>query len=74
MDRSIDGLINYHFDNLEELEKVEGMSFETKARLADRMIRTIWGGAQVNLAYKKMLVRAPDIAKSKDRGLTFNQQ
>jgi hypothetical protein len=66
MDRDITGVTNFLFDQLEEVDKRSDMEFEKKLKNADVILRHIWKAANLNLAYKKMLLQAPDIAQNQD--------
>lgn len=62
VERNIVGVTNYLFDQLEETERQE-MEFTQKVATADLIIKNIWKGAALNLAYKRMMLQAPEIAK-----------
>ncbi len=66
MERDITGVTNFLFDQLEEVDKRTDMEFEKKIKNVDVLLRHIWKAANANLAYKKMLLQAPDIAQNQE--------
>ena len=66
INRDINGVTDFLFDQLEELDNRKDIEFDKKLKNMDMVLKNIWKAAGMNLAYKQMMLRAPDIAKNRD--------
>jgi len=63
--RDANGVIDFLFDKIEEVDGREDVDFEKKIKLLDTMLKHVWNAGRLNMAYKALMLRAPDIAKNK---------
>jgi hypothetical protein len=54
------------FDKLEEIDAREDLEFKDKIKLFDQILKNIWQAGRANMEYKKLMLRAPDIAQNRD--------
>lgn len=66
MNRDINGIIDHLLDEVDDLNKVKDLDREKKIRMTDMLLRNVWKGASLNLQHKKLALRAPEIAQSKE--------
>jgi hypothetical protein len=62
--RDINGVTDFLFDKIEEVDARTDMEFDKKLRSMDMLLKNVWKAAGMNLAYKQMMLRAPDIAQN----------
>lgn len=60
--RDANGVIDFMFDQLEEIDARTDVEFEKKIRLFDTMLKHVWNAGRMNLQFKALTLRSPDIA------------
>jgi hypothetical protein len=63
--RTTDGLQDFFFEQMETISARADIEHEKKVKLYDTLARHIWNGARLNLQYKQLMMKAPDIAKNR---------
>lgn len=64
--RDLAGVNDFIFDQLDAIQEYKDMDPLSKARLTDLYLRNMWKGATVNLQHKKLAMRSPEVASSRD--------
>lgn len=62
--RDANGVMDFLFDKLEEVDTRDDVEFEKKIKMFDTMLKHVWNAGRLNLQYKNLMMRAPDIAKN----------
>lgn len=63
--RDANGVMDFLFDKLEEVDQRTDVEFEKKIKLFDMMLKNVWAAGRLNMQYKALMMRAPDIAQNK---------
>jgi hypothetical protein len=66
INRDINGVTDFLFDQIEEVDGRKDMEFDKKLRAIDTLLKHVWKAAGANLAYKQMMLRAPDMAQNRE--------
>lgn len=64
INRDVNGVVDFLFDKLEETDRRDDVEFKEKIKMVDILLRNVWKGARMNLDYKALMMRAPDIAQN----------
>ena len=64
--RDANGVMDFLFDTLEKIDQREDVELKEKVKMFDVMLKNVWHAGRLNMAYKSLLLRAPDIAKNKE--------
>ena len=64
IERNINGVIDHLMNKVEEVDHIQDMDFAQKMKITNQIVNSIWRGASLNLQHKKLLARAPDVAKN----------
>ena len=62
--RDIEGLSDFFVDRMEELADDRDMDVEKKIKLSAICNKEIRGLASLNIQYKKLVLRSPDVARN----------
>ena len=73
INRDVNGVVDFLFDKLEEVDSRDDVEFEKKIKMFDTMLKNIWTGARLNMQFKALMMRAPDIAQNKNMVLQLGK-
>jgi hypothetical protein len=62
--RTTDGIIDHCLAKVEELDSREDMDTEKKLNLELKLLKEVREAAKLNMQYKGLLLKAPDVAKN----------
>jgi hypothetical protein len=62
--RTTDGIIDHCLAKVEELDSREDMDTEKKLNLELKLLKEVREAAKLNMQYKTLLLKAPDVAKN----------
>jgi hypothetical protein len=62
--RNTDGIIDYCLTKVEELDTREDMDIEKKSSLGLKWLKEAREAAKLNMQYKVLMMKAPDVAKN----------
>lgn len=71
--RDANGVMDFLFDKLEEVDQRTDVEFEKKIKLFDMMLKNVWAAGRLNMQYKSLMMRAPDIAKNQSMVLQLGE-
>jgi hypothetical protein len=71
--RDANGVMDFLFDKLEEVDQRTDVEFEKKIKLFDMMLKNVWAAGRLNMQYKALMQRAPDIAQNKSMVLQLGE-
>lgn len=64
IERNINGVVDFCIAKVEEIDGRDDMDIEKKSRMMLAFFKEVRGYMTANLAYKKLLITAPDVAKN----------
>ena len=62
--RTTDGIIDHCLAKVEELDQREDMDVEKKLNLELKLLKEVREAARLNMQFKTLMMRAPDVAKN----------
>ena len=62
--RNVDGIVDYCLQKVEEIDSRDDMDAEKKAKIGLAYLKEVRGFVGANLAYKKLMVTSPDVARN----------
>jgi hypothetical protein len=62
--RNTDGIIDYCLSKVEEIDSRDDMDMEKKLGLGLKMLKEAREAAKLNMQYKVLMMKAPDVAKN----------
>ena len=62
--RTTDGIIDHCLAKVEELDQREDMDVEKKLNLELKLLKEVREAARLNMQFKVLMMRAPDVAKN----------
>lgn len=65
IERNIQGVNDFLLDQVEKIDSSE-LEIEKRVNLMTKLIAQVHKGVSLELAYKKMLIQAPDVTKNRD--------
>lgn len=74
IERNINGIVDYCISKVEELDQLEDVSIEKRAKLGLAYLKEARNYTLANLQHKKLLITAPDVAKNADIVLPIGTQ
>ena len=64
IERNANGVMDFLFEKLEEVDQRDDMDIEKKIKSFDTMLKHVWNAGRMNLQYKSLMMKAPDIARN----------
>lgn len=62
--RNTDGMADFWIDQMEDISQRDDLDIEKKIKLAKSCSQEVREYVKANLAYKQLMMRAPDVAKN----------
>lgn len=64
IERTVDGMADFWIDKIEELDKRPDFDIEKKMKLAKAASQEVREMMRLNLSYKQLLMKSPDVARN----------
>lgn len=64
IEKNVNGIIDYCLQKVEEIDGKADLNVETQAKLGLAYLNMVHKFVGQNLAYKKLMIQAPDVAKN----------
>jgi len=65
IERSVDGVVDYCIDKVEQIDERDDLDIEKKNRQVQGFLKEARAWATMNVGFKKLMIQAPDIAKNR---------
>jgi hypothetical protein len=65
IERSVDGVVDYCIDKVEQIDERDDLDIEKKNRQVQGFLKEARAWATMNVGFKKLMIQAPDIANNR---------
>ena len=62
--RNTDGILDFILDKVDDIDSDTDIDIKTRVALIDKMMNHVWKAAHAAREHKKLMLRAPDIARN----------